>query len=193
MGNRKKTPAEMFSWTTIAVSLALVSGMAMGHVTEQSMHARLSASPPADPVERYALGQNAYDTTNPPLRTARVQQGDYADAGYEIGRYENGARILMPAEPARKIERVRLERLQDWNEQSFGATVDDDPVEYAGIDRDDYPPIDVGAVTEAAESEARHAVRHVNADRSAMKVERVSLDARPAPDATASLPLFTGS
>ena len=154
MGIRKKTPAEIFSWTTIAVSLGLLSGMAMGDVTRESMHARLSATPPADPVERYALGQNAYDRTSARLATIPAQPTQYANAGYEIGRYKNGTRILAPAEPARKSDRLRLERLQDWNEQSFGEAIDDEPVDYAEPDEADQAPINVGAVMEAPESTA---------------------------------------
>jgi len=155
MASRKKTPAEIFSWTTIAVSLTLLSGMAMGHVTRDSMHARLSATPPVDPVERFELGQNAYK--RPHVRRQAVRPPQYADAGDEIGRYKNGARLLAPAEPARKSDRLRLERLQDWNEQSFGGDRDDEPVDYAEMDQVEYAPIDVGAVIEAKDSPARHA------------------------------------
>lgn len=194
MGNRKKTPMEIFSYATIAVSLATISGLAMGRVTEQSMHPRLSASPPADPVERYALGQNAYK--RPHVRNPRVQpqSATYADAGHEIGRYEQGVRILTPYEPARKIERVRLERLQGWNEQSFANSLEDTPGEYARLDQDHYPPIDIGAVADAPESEDRHPVRHITVRDDRMKPERVSMDTRPAREqgATATLPLFAG-
>lgn len=155
MGNRKKTPAEIFSWASIAVSLTLLSGMAMGHVTRDSMHARLFATPPADPVERYALGQNAYK--RPHVRRQAVRPPQYADAGHEIGRYRNGVRLLAPAEPARKSDRRRLERLQDWNEQSFGGDRDGQPVDHAELDRVEHAPIDVGAVMEAPESPTRHA------------------------------------
>ncbi|MEO9598934.1 hypothetical protein [Parasphingorhabdus sp.] len=101
MGNRPKTPKEIFASLTIGLSLALTAGLALGHVTQQSMHSRLSASP--------------------------------------------------PAEPARKIDRLRLERLQAWTEQSFGVDrgYDDQGLDYAEPQRDDYAPIDVGAVSDA--------------------------------------------
>ena len=193
MGIGKKTPAEIFSWTTIAVSLGLLSGMAMGDVTRESMHARLSATPPADPVERYALGQNAYDRTSARLATIPAQPTQYANAGYEIGRYKNGTRILAPAEPARKSDRLRLERLQDWNEQSFGEAIDEEPVDYAELDEADQAPINVGAVMEAPESPALRAVRLV--DSNGMPAENIASDARAAPsrNLAAGEPRRTGS
>lgn len=159
MGTRKKTLTEKFSYTTIGVSLALMSGLALGHVTEQSMHPRLSAPPPADPVERYALGQNAYKIPHVPVQTSPAQTFEFADASHEIGRYAKGARILTPAEPARKIDRLRLEQLQAWNDENFGA--DDggyaQGAGYAEARRDDYAPIDVGAVMDAPEAAAMRA------------------------------------
>jgi|GEM_PF-992327 len=192
MRNRKKTPTEIFSWTVIGLSLALLSGMGLGDLTRQSMHARLSASPPADPVERYALGQNAYKTPRITARTTSAQPADYADASYEIGRYKNGARILMPEEPARKADRLRMERLQDWNEQSFGQTLDDEPVDYAALDSADYAPIDVGAVMPAPESDDRPAVRQINATSSRRKAEPITLKASAVRSAPAQL-IRTGS
>ena len=159
MGNRKKTPTEIFSCAVIAVSLATMSGLALGHVTEQSMHPRLSASPPADPVDRYALGQNAYKMPHVPVHKPPAQPLEHTDVSYEIGRYEKGARVLMPAEPARKIDRLRLEQLQVWNEQNFGidAGRDDERAGYAEARRNDYAPIDVGAVMDAPETSAMRA------------------------------------
>ncbi|MEH6660426.1 MAG: hypothetical protein V7679_02155 [Parasphingorhabdus sp.] len=159
MGTRKKTLMEKFSYTTIGVSLALMSGLALGHVTEQSMHARLSAPLPADPVERYALGQNAYKMPHVPVQTSPAQHVEYADASYEIGRYEKGARILTPEEPARKIDRLRMERLQAWNDENFGAADGgyDERAGYPETRRDDYAPIDVGAVMDAPETAAARA------------------------------------
>ncbi len=164
MENRTKTPTEIFSHAVIAVSLACLSGLGLGHATEQSMHARLSANPPADPVERYALGQNAYKTSNAPIRTAPAPAPEYSDASYEIGRYANGARILTPEEPARKIDRLRMERLQAWNDENFGS---DAGLDKQGADHaktDDYAPIDVGAVMAAPESAARPRVQQIAMD-----------------------------
>ena len=156
MVTRKKTLTEKFSYTTIGVSLALMSGLALGHVTEQSMHPRLSAPPPSDPVERYALGQNAYKMPHVPVQTSPAQPVEFADASHEIGRYAKGARILTPAEPARKIDRLRLERLQAWNDENFGADGANygERAGYGETYRDDYAPIDVGAVMEAPEAVA---------------------------------------
>ncbi len=153
MENQNKTLTEIFSYTTIAVSLALMSGLGLGHVTEQSMHPRLSSPPPADPVERFALGQNAYKMPHVPGQTIPSQHPEYADASYEFGRYEKGARILTPEEPARKIERLRLERLQAWNDENFGLDtgLDEERAGYAEMERGDYAPIDVGAVMDAPE------------------------------------------
>ena len=170
MGTRKKTLTEIFSYTTIGVSLAMMSGLALGHVTEQSMHPRLSATPPAAPVERFALGQNAYETSNAHIRTIRAQPPAYTDASYEIGRYEKGARILTPSEPARKIDRLRLERLQAWNDQNFGpdAGYEEERAGYAEMGMDDHQPIDVGAVMDAPESAAMRAGHHISTDDSSL-------------------------
>ena len=126
------------------------------------MQARLSVSPPSDPVERYALGQNAYKTPHVPGKRVRAQGADYADASYEIGRYRKGVRILTPAEPARKIDRLRLERLQAWNDENFGDDsglyddgFDDEGTDYAEAEIDEYAPIDVGAVIDAPEATTR--------------------------------------
>ncbi len=134
----------------------------MGHATERSMQARLSVSPPSDPVERYALGQNAYKTSNAAIPITRSAPPAYTDVSYEIGRYKNGARILTPAEPARKIDRLRLERLQAWNDENFGDDsglyddgFDDEGTDYAEAEIDDYAPIDVGAVIDAPEATTR--------------------------------------
>lgn len=156
MGNHKKTPSEIFSYATIGVSLALMSGLALGHVTRQSMHPRLSSPTSADPVERYSLGQNAYKMPDVPVRATRTQPLEYTDASYEIGRYEKGARVLVPEEPARKTERLRLERLQTWNDENFGPDTDHDgeSTGFAKVDMDDEAPIDVGAVMEAPETAA---------------------------------------
>lgn len=162
MGKRKRTPAEIFSYLTIALSVSCLSGLAMGHATERSMQARLSVSPPSDPVERYALGQNAYKTPHVPGKRVRAQGAGYADASYEIGRYRNGARILTPAEPARKVDRLRLERLQAWNDENFGDDsglydegFEEKGTDYAEADIDEYAPIDVGAVIDAPEATVR--------------------------------------
>ncbi len=156
MGSQKQTRTEIFAYMVIALSLAFLSGLALGEVTRQSMHARLSVPPPADPVERYALGQNAYAMPQVPVRTSPAQPAQYADARYEIGRYEKGARVLVPEEPARKTDRLLLERLQAWNDESFGP--DDggynEGAGYAGTQQDDYAPIDVGAVMDAPETAA---------------------------------------
>ncbi len=154
MAHRKKTRTDVFSYTTIVVSMALMSGLALGHVTEKSMNPRLSAEPPADPVERFGLGQNAYETTNVYSEPVRAEGPEYADASYEIGRYVNGARVLAPFEPARKIDRIRLERLQAWNDENFGsaANLDNGSFGYAESDFEDYEPIDVGAVADSRES-----------------------------------------
>lgn len=166
MGNRKTTLTEIFSYTTIGVSLALMSGLALGHVTEQSIHPRLSAPPLSDPVERYALGQNAYETTNAHIKMAHGQPAAYTGASYEIGRYEKGARILTPEEPARKVERLRLEQLQAWQDQNFGpdSGLDDERPGHAETHMGDYGPIDVGAVIDAPESAATYAVQHIGTD-----------------------------
>tara|TARA_R110002033_G_scaffold5582_19_gene23823 strand:- start:1789 stop:2331 length:543 start_codon:yes stop_codon:yes gene_type:complete len=156
MGNRKRTPAEIISWATIALSLATMSGLALGHDTGQTMHPRLSAKPSLDPIERYALGQNAYERTHIPSQTRSAEPFKYADTSHEIGRYKNGVRLLVPAEPARKIERLRLERLQAWNEDNFGSDtgLDEGDSRLAKRDMNDDVPIDVGAVRDAPEMAA---------------------------------------
>jgi hypothetical protein len=168
MGRQKTTLTEIFSYTTIGVSLALMSGLGLGHVTEQSMHPRLSANLPADPVERYALGQNAFAMPEVNIKMARAPSPQYGEVGHQTGRYVNGARVLMPAEPARKIDRLRLERLQAWNDENFGgdAGLDDRHADYAEFNIDDYAPIDVGAVQDAPESAAERAKRHSEANNS---------------------------
>lgn len=165
MGNRKSTPTEIFSYTTIAVALASISGLVLGHATEQSLHPRLSAYSHPDPVERFQLGRNAYQTTNA-LGNAHgkampARPAEYADASHEIGRYEKGARVLTPAEPARKIDRLWLEKMQAWNDQNLGpdANLDDEHGGYAEMDMDDHAPIDVGAVIDAPELAAGHTVQ----------------------------------
>ena len=170
MGTRKKTLTEKFSYTTIGVSLALMSGLALGHVTEQSMHAQLSAPLPADPVERYALGQNAYKMPHVPVQTSPAQTFEFADASHEIGRYAEGARILTPAEPARKIDRFRMERLQAWNDENFGADGDNygERAGYGETYQADYAPIDVGAVVDAPEASVTYAVQHTGLDDSSL-------------------------
>jgi hypothetical protein len=103
-------------------------------------------------------------STGPPS-----QSPEYADASYEIGRYENGARILTPEEPARKIERLRLERLQAWNDENFGSDtgIDEDRAGLVRAEPDDYAPIDVGAVMDAPESSgSAQAGRHGATDSS---------------------------
>jgi hypothetical protein len=161
MENRKWTPTEIFSWATIAVSLALLSGLVLGNATEQSIHPHLAANPPIDPVERFGLGRNAFAMPAVAVNPAHRQPPIYADASHEIGRYENGARILAPFEPARKIDRLRLERLQAWNDENFDpdAGLEDEPVEYTeGM----YQPIDLGAVIDAPEAPA--AIPHIRMD-----------------------------
>ena len=163
MENRQRTASEIFSYATIALSLALLSGMALGHATEQSMRPRLAANPPADPVERFSLGQNAFAMPRVKVSLTGDQPAAYGHASYEIGRYERGARVLVPAEPARKIDRLRLERLQAWNDENFGtdAGLAGEPAEYA---ERMHHPIDVGAVIDAPEAPA--AIPHIRMDRS---------------------------
>ncbi|WP_159647423.1 hypothetical protein [Sphingorhabdus sp. 109] len=157
MGTRK-TATEIFSWTTIGLSLALLAGMALGDLTRQAMHARLYAPLAADPVERDALGQNAYKMPHVPARTTPVQPAHHTGAGYEIGRYQKGVRILAPQEPARKADRLRLKRLQAWSEGAFGSDTGYPEVAGEGKDpRDVYAPINVGAVRDAPEMAAMSA------------------------------------
>jgi len=153
------TRTEIFSYMMIGLSLALMAGIVLGDLTRQSMHARLSVPPPIDPVERYALGQNAYKMPHVPARTTPPQPVQYARAGYEIGRYQNGTRILAPEEPARKADRLRLERLQAWSEGNFGADGghEEDDAGYAEAQVEDHGPIDVGAVRDAPEMTAMQA------------------------------------
>ena len=98
----------------------------------------------------------------------------------------------MPEEPARRADRLRMERLQDWNEQSFGQTLDDEPLDYAALDSADYAPIDVGAVMPVPESGDRPAVRQISATSSRMKAEPITLNASAVRSAPAQL-IRTGS
>ena len=142
------------SRTTITVSLALLAGLALGHATEQSMNARLSANVPLDPVERFGLGQNAFATANAKIPHISSPVLAYAEVDDEAGRYVNGARVLTPFEPARKIERLRLERVQDWSDENFDTDIEfrDDDQSDADDGFADYQPIDVGAVEAAPET-----------------------------------------
>lgn len=159
MGKRKIIPTDILAYSAVAILVALGSGMVLGHVTEESMTPRLSANLPPDPVERFGLGQNAFETDTPHIVPVRSETRPYAEANHIVGRRVNGARVLVPFEPARKVDRMRLEGLQSWNEESFGdgsgagdgfASVDDD--EFAG-----HEPIDVGAVEDVQDRAIRHA------------------------------------
>lgn len=180
MGHRKKTRADILSYATIIIATGLMSGMALGHITEESMHPRLPASAPVDPVERFGLGQNAYKTTNPPNRAIRGANPEYADANNEIGRYVNGARVLVPYEPARKIDRVRLERLQAWNDENFGPDADLEDESFKDAERDfaDYQPIDVGAVETIAEATVQQTVLDAPVGDREAESKNITLDAR---------------
>ncbi|WP_417619789.1 hypothetical protein [Parasphingorhabdus sp.] len=197
MDHRKKTQTEVFSYATIVISMALMSGLALGHVTEKSMNPRLSAEPPADPVERFGLGQNAYETTNAYREPIRAQGPEYAEASYEIGRYVDGARVLLPFEPARKTDRIRLERLQSWNDENFGSAVnlDDGGFGYAESDFEDYEPIDVGAVADSPESGTEQTALYDAIDDHVIEQNDSEMDAQQisGPGVTDSQPVRTDS
>ena len=189
MGNQRKNLINTFSYATIVVSMASMSGLALGYVTEKSMHPRLSAAPPSDPVDRFGLGQNAYQTANVNIAPTRAESPGYADASYEIGRYINGARVLAPFEPARKAERLRLERLQAWNDQNFGDNVDlnDEDLHYAVMISEDHQPIDVGAVKESPEPVTRYAVSYDAIDDSGIRQNNIIPDVRRISDQNATM------
>lgn len=177
--------------------MASMSGLALGHATEQSMHPRLSADPPSDPAERFGLGQNAYQTANLNIKPIRAERPEYANASYEIGRYVNGARVLAPFEPARKIDRIRLERLQAWNDQNFGIDIDldDESLSYAALNIEDHQPIDVGAVEESPAPTARHTVSYNVTEVSVSKQNSITKDVQliSAQSATEDQPVPTDS
>ncbi|MEH6789957.1 hypothetical protein [Parasphingorhabdus sp.] len=180
MGYRQTPWTEIFSCATIGLSLACLSGLALGHVTEQSMHPRLSSQAPADPVERYALGQNAF--ARPSVKATQAPAAQYADASIEIGSYQQGVRILAPEEPARKRDRLRLERLQAWNEENFGGDAGGNAgaAEHADRSVADDAPIDVGAVAAAPESMVPRIIR-TGSDAGGIKPRRIAMDLRPVP------------
>ena len=180
MGNQRKNLINSFSYATVVVSMASMSGLALGYVTEKSMHPRLSAAPPSDPVDRFGLGQNAYQTANVNIAPTHAESPVYADTSYEIGKYSNGARILAPFEPARKAERLRLERLQAWNDQNFGNEVNlnDEDLGYAVMNSEDHQPIDVGAVKESHEPVTRNAISYDAIEDSVIRQNNLIVDVR---------------
>lgn len=189
MGNLSKNLINTFSYATIVVSMASMSGLALGYVTEKSMHPRLSAAPASDPVDRFGLGQNAYQTANVNIAPTRAESPEYADASYEIGKYSNGARILAPFEPARKADRLRLERLQAWNDQNLGDDVDlnDEHLGYAVMNSEDHQPIDVGAVKESPEPVTRNAIPYDTIEDSVIRQNNIMVDVRQISDQNATM------
>ena len=115
----------------------------------------IDASPPVYPAARgpgrtlCARSERLQDAACPRPHDPHTAP-EFADASHEIGRYEKGARVLAPQEPARKIERLRLERLLAWNDEKLGPR--DDRADQAETLADDHAPIDVGAVMDAPET-----------------------------------------
>jgi len=103
------TKTHTFSAGLVIVSAGLVAGSAISATTMERMRDKLSAPLPSDPVERYQLGQNAFDNPGPKfdLAYSKAPRGDI-EINYEYGSYRDGKRMLVPGEPARKKDRMAL-------------------------------------------------------------------------------------
>lgn len=120
----------IFSYMVIALSAASLSGLLLADTVLDNMKEQQIASAPTDPVERFRLGQNAFDppsnTRATAVRTVRRVSFNQND---KIGLYQNGFRLLVPNEPALKTERLRLEQEEKWYDEYF-ANADDFSSEY---------------------------------------------------------------
>ncbi|QTD54973.1 hypothetical protein [Parasphingorhabdus cellanae] len=120
----------IFSYIVIALSAASLSGLSLADTVLDSMKVQQIASAPTEPVERFRLGQNAFEwpsnTRATAIRTVRSVSFHQND---KIGRYQNGFRLLVPNEPALKSERLRLEQEEKWYAEYF-ANADDVSSEY---------------------------------------------------------------
>ncbi len=100
--------------------LLALAGVLMGFFISSAMvgdvRGNMQTSQPASPTEKYGLGQNAFDT--PVIqRDTGTRQADSAvpnNAVVPKVRYRNGARVLVPGEPALKEVRSTLEDGYDY-------------------------------------------------------------------------------
>jgi len=121
-----------------------IAGLSVGRSLYTEIQNKKSSEPPSDPVERYELGQNAFQ----PPKTGKLPDTARAapDENQEFGRRFNGKRILVPNEPAMKKERIRIMEEQrqhkDWYDGYFGSAEADYSQEdgdmTAGIPAEEY-------------------------------------------------------
>ncbi|WP_164118981.1 hypothetical protein [Sphingorhabdus sp. Alg239-R122] len=98
--------------------LLALAGMLAGFFISSAMvgdvRGNMQASQPTSPTEKYSLGQNASDT--PATRQEPVKLEKYVPKTSAVPdvRYKNGARVLVPGEPALKEVRSTLEDGYDY-------------------------------------------------------------------------------
>lgn len=105
---------------TIAISLSCLSGLAIGSDVVDNMEWPQVMNTPATAVDRDWLGRNAFRTAEVRVQSSRVTHQNAAiNQNDEIGRTINGVRQLVPHEPGRKVERLRLEEQEKWYAETF--------------------------------------------------------------------------
>jgi len=103
------------------LAVGIVAGSAVSSTTMDRVRDKLSAPLPADPVERYQLGFNAFDNPGPKFELANSSAPrDYSSLNYEYGKVRGGKRMLVPGEPARKKDRLALVRDTQFEQEYYG-------------------------------------------------------------------------
>ena len=114
--------SKIFLIAVLVIAIGAIIGLSLGRSMGPSVRNDQAAGNTVDPVERYELGQNAYE---PPKITTKVDHAQGSPgSSQEIGRRVNGKRILVPNEPARKKDRMQLIKEQQdykqWYDGYFG-------------------------------------------------------------------------
>lgn len=161
------------SWAVLMAASGALGGLLIADSTRARMNGQNSPPAIADPVDRYGLGQNAYET--PSVEPARTYQLLPINQHFEHGQYVNGARVLVPGESALKAERLRMAMQDRWHAEYFG--VDDTDYSYAPDYYDGFDqPQDIAEVQKlsAAAAPVSRSVQSAPANRQKTAAQRLN-------------------
>lgn len=110
------------------VMVGALAGMYFGKSMNADLDPRLEAENGGDPVDRFELGRDSY--AKGAIRVDPRQNVPMRNDATELGVVKDGARVLVPYEPARQKERADAEADEAWQNESFPEIENPDDFHY---------------------------------------------------------------
>lgn len=116
----------------VAVIALVVAGSFVGILFGDSLRGRiydsLASDAPSDPVERYELGRDSFNKGR--VKVDPKHNIQMRNDATEFGVVRDGARVLVPYEPARAKDRAEIMAQQEWQNYTYPAIENPDSFHY---------------------------------------------------------------